>query len=345
MHKTKCTTIINRCADFCESSVLELQSEYLLQLYRKNDKTDKMMKKLILVFLMWNLIACTTEQSTSDTSAENSVDSTTASLEQDSPKVQVENDLAKKNLRGKIKSREVLVYDATVKDGYVTNGAAQGGIKTTYNELGNKVELLTYNEENKRISTWSYSYNDKNKLSQSNYSDDNVTRTIVYEYNTNNQLISSEESVNGKIVKQMTYVYDEDGNEIENRASFVESKGKSRSVNAYDDQGRLRETNIYDEKDELQLKQLYTYNEKGQEIQQSIFTGDNAPSYKRKYEYDTKGNKIKDIAFTGNGVVNPSDTYKYKYEYDQNGNWTTQIRYNYNDVADQFIEQKITYYE
>jgi hypothetical protein len=305
-----------------------------------------MMKYLIAGFLMWNLIACTTEQNTGDITTNGAVlTNETGDVTQKTPSPKFENDLAKKNLNGKIESREVLVYEALIKEGYVTNGATKGGIKTTYNAFGNKVELLTYDENKKVVSTWKYTYDASNNLLEGNYSDENVRRKVSYNYDDKNQLTSSDESVNEKLVKQTTYVYDANGNEIGNEASFVESNGKSRSEHAYDEKGQLRETNIYDEKDALQLKQLYTYNEAGQEIQQSIFTGDNAPSYKRKSEYDAKGNKTKDAAFTGDGVVNPSDTYKYKYEYDENKNWATQIRYNYNDVADQFIEQKIAYYE
>jgi hypothetical protein len=275
-----------------------------------------MMKYLIAGFLMWNLIACTTEQNTGDITTNGAVlTNETGDVTQKTPSPKFENDLAKKNLNGKIESREVLVYEALIKEGYVTNGA------------------------------WKYTYDASNNLLEGNYSDENVRRKVSYNYDDKNQLTSSDESVNEKLVKQTTYVYDANGNEIGNEASFVESNGKSRSEHAYDEKGQLRETNIYDEKDALQLKQLYTYNEAGQEIQQSIFTGDNAPSYKRKSEYDAKGNKTKDAAFTGDGVVNPSDTYKYKYEYDENKNWATQIRSNYNDVADQFIEQKIAYYE
>jgi hypothetical protein len=305
-----------------------------------------MIKYLIAGVLMWNLMACTTKENTSGATTNGAVlTDETGDATQKTPSPKFENDLAKKNLNGKIESREVLVYEALIKDGYVTNGATKGGIKTTYNTFGNKVDLLTYNEKKEVVSTWEYAYDASNNLLEGNYSDENVRRKISYNYNDKNQLTSSEESVNEKLVKKTTYVYDEVGNEIGVEASFLESKGKSRSEHAYDDKGYLRETNIYDEKDALQLKQLYTYNEVGQEIQQSIFTGDNAPSYKRKSEYDAKGNKTKDAAFTGDGVVNPSDTYKYKYEYDENKNWATQIRYNYNDVADQFIEQKITYSE
>jgi hypothetical protein len=304
------------------------------------------MKQLILIFIMCNLIACTTEENTgSSATGTVSTNDTTQVAAEDSARSKLENDLAKKNLNGKIKSREVLVYAARIKDGYVTNGAAKGGIKTTYNDFGNQVDLLTYNENKKIVSTWNYTYSKENNLLESTFSDEMVRRKITYDYNNENQLTATKEYVNEKLVKETTFLYDEAGNEIENNASFTESEGKSRSVHAYDDKGHLRETNIYDEKEDLQLKQLYTYNEAGQEVQQSIFTGDNAPSYKRKSDYDAKGNKTKDAAFTGNGVVNPTDTYKYKYEYDEKGNWTTQIRYNYNDVADQFITQTITYYE
>lgn len=305
-----------------------------------------MMKFLVLVFLMCNLMSCTNEKNTSNTAGNEAAlttESKDTTAKKQAPKI--ESDLTKKNLFGKIKSREVLVYKAKIKDGYVTNGVPQGGIKTIYNEFGNQVELLTYDENQKIVSTWKYTYDEENNLLESNFSDDMVSRKTSYAYKDENQRISSREYVNDKLVKETTYVYDDVGNVIESKASFMESNGKSKSVYVYDDKGHLRETNIYDEKDELQLKQLYTYNEAGQEIQQSIFTGDNAPSYKRKSTYDDKGNKIKDAAFTGDGVVNPSDTYKYKYEYDEKGNWKTKIRYNYNDVADQFIEQKITYYE
>lgn len=305
-----------------------------------------MTKYLIAGFLIWNLMACTTEQNTDDTTTDGAVlVDETGETTPETLRPKLENDLTKKNLNGKIKSREVLVYEALIKDGYVTNGATKGGIKTTYNAFGNKVELLTYDENKKVVGTWKYSYDASNNLLEGNYSDKNARRKVTYIYNDKNQLTSSDEFVNEKLVKQMTYAYDASGNEVGNEASFVDSKGKSRSEHAYDEKGQLRETNIYDEKDVLQLKQLYTYNEAGQEIQQSIFTGDNAPSYKRKSEYDAQGNKTKDAAFTGDGVVNPSDTYKYKYEYDKTKNWATQIRSNYNGVADQFIEQKIAYYE
>lgn len=304
------------------------------------------MKHLIIITLLLSLFACTPDENGSNTDVNTVADTTEVKSTTDvkaTPKI--ENDLTKKNLNGAIKSREVLVYEAKVKDGYVTNGNPKGGIKTTYNEFGNKVSLVTYDEHQEVMSTWNYAYDANNNLIESTFSDETVRRKISYTYNDKNQLISSEEFVNDKLVKEMTYVYNEAGYEIENRASFVGSNGKSKSMHTYDENGNLRETNIYDEKDELQLKQLYTYNEQGQEIQQSIFTGDNSPSYKRKSEYDEQGNKTKDAAFTGDGVVNPSDTYKYKYEYDEKGNWTTQIRYDYNGTANQFIEQRISYYE
>lgn len=304
------------------------------------------MKHLILILLLFNLLACTSTEKESSTEIESPVDTTNVSPTTNIEVVpKIENDLTKKNLNGTIQSREVLVYEAMVKDGYVTNGNLKGGIKTTYNKFGNKETLITYDENQKEISQWRYTYDDDNNLIEHVFSDEAVRRKISCTYNDKNQLISSKEFVNDQLVKEMTYVYDEAGYEIESRASFVGSNGKSKSIHVYDEKGNLRETNIYDEKDELQLKQLYTYNDQGQEIQQSIFTGDNSPSYKRKSEYDAKGNITKDAAFTGDGVVNPSDTYKYKYEYDEKENWTTQIRYDYNGTADQFIEQKLSYYE
>ncbi|BDS11332.1 hypothetical protein [Aureispira anguillae] len=299
------------------------------------------MRYFLSIIFLWALVACTSEQEEKTTDLKPQ-DTTTVSRPVTST---VSNDLTKKNLKGKIKSREVLVYTAKIKDGYVTNGELEGAVEIVYDEHGNKLSLTSYDNNKDLLHTWKHHYNASHNLAESNYSDATVNRKLVYTYTNTNQPSICKEYVNDKEVKNTSYTYDNRGNEIEVKDVFMESKGQSKSEHLYDKNGRRRETKIYNEKNDLQLKQLYTYNEAGQEIQQAIFTGDNAPSYKRKFEYDKMGNKIKDLAFDGKGVINASDSYSYKYEYDNKGNWTVRIRYDYNDVANEFTEQKISYNE
>lgn len=300
------------------------------------------MRQLLVGIFLWSIVACTPEQTTTDNNNKvPSTDSTETVLSVQKPK----NHLGQKNLKGKIKTREVLVSVATVKDGYVTNDALKGAIEVSYNEQGNKTKLLTYNEKKEVVNTWEYVYNDDQNILEGKYSDGTVTRLLKYYYNEKKELTHNEEIVNDKLVKKTIYVYNKAGKEVMNEDIFMESNGKSRHVTEYDQKGYKREVKTFDENATLQLKQLYTYNDLGQETQQSIFTGDNIPSYKRKFEYDEKGNKIKNLAFSGDGIVNASDSYKYSYEYDKNGNWTTKIRYDYDDIANEFMEQKIVYYE
>lgn len=298
------------------------------------------MKQLLVGILLWGVMACVPDQTANTEEIIERKDSLKTTLIYQVPN----NDLERKNLKGKLKSREVLVYKATIKDGYVTNDVLKGGIEVNYNEQGNQTKLVTYNEEKKVLNTWTYTYNSTEDLVESKYTDGGVNRTLKYLYNDAKKLNICEEYVNNKLIKKTTYVYNKKGKKVMTRDIFMESDGESKHVYEYDETGYNRETKTYDETGSLQLKQLYTYNELGQEIQQSIFTGDNIPSYKRKFEYDEKGNKIKNLAFNGDGVINAADSYKFKYEYDNQGNWTTKIRYDYDDVADEFMEQKIIYY-
>lgn len=298
------------------------------------------MKYLWMLMLMGSLVSCTSEQEHSSTEVAEPTSTAVVAAPQ-----KMTNDLSKKNLKGAIKSRKVEVYAAVIKDGYVTNGAPKGAVEVSYNKAGNQTKLLTYNEEGAVANTWTYTYNEGGLLEESNFSDGNITRRLSYDYNKKNQRTICREYVNDKEVKTTTYGFDDKGREQTINDSFVGSKGRNKSVHGYDGKGNKVMTKIYNEQEELQLEQFFTYNEAGQEIQQAIFTGNHLPSYKRKFEYDKQGNKIKDTAFDGEGIADPSDSYKYEYEYDEKGNWTVQIRYNYNDVADEFVEQKITYYE
>ena len=300
------------------------------------------MKQLFFIVLVLSLVACTSENNTNESSNTTTTDSTQNVATTAAKKV--DNDWAKKNLKGQPQSREIWVYEAAVKDGYVTNGALKGGRKSTYNQDGNELESVTYNAAKEEMGTWKYQYDANGKCTESTFADGRVNRRLVYTYDDKGNRTTCEEMVNDELVKKTTYEYDAQGREIAILDVFVSGNIQTKREHQYDGQGNKQETNIYDEEGNLNLKQFYVYNAEGKEIERSIFNGNNTPSYKRKFKYDEKGNAVGNLAFDADGKVNASDCSKFSYEYDEQGNWTTRVTSTYDDVAKEFSEQKITYF-
>ncbi len=323
------------------------------------------MKPILLILLLFCVLACDTDNNSEQPKKD-------ATEKNDSAIKTTENDWTKNNLKGTIKSKEEWEYTAIIKEGYVTNGTLRQGTITDYNKEGRKTKVVVYNSKKEVDNTWNYQYDAAGNCIESVYSSKNSNNKSTATFDDKGNRIELKEYVEGELVGRTTYVYDANGRELESNAAFDEggSHTENKCVNRYDENGNKKETVFYNEAGGINFKYFYSYDSAGNETQRAIFTGDGAPSYKytyqydaanrvvekkdfdqdgslrykRTFKYDEKGNIVESLSFEKDNI-NTDYCSKFSYEYDKQGNWIVMIRYNYLDVAQEFTERKIVYYE
>lgn len=295
------------------------------------------MKYLLFFSLLFALFSCTNSNPTTENNDPNldSLSTMQGLLKQ--------NDWDKKNLKGKIKERKVLVYNNASKTKEVSKDKLIGGLLVRYDKQGNELENSSYNEKKEVASTWKHNYNKQGNRTESIFTNAKLKRKFTYTYDNNGNCLEWKEFTNDTLVKTTQYTYNAKGQEMEALEKLVAGV-EVKSIHEYDKQNKRRETSIYDETGALNIKYLYSYNELGQEIQQSTIGGDNSPVYKRLLEYDTYNNKLRELSYTGDGLVNRADSFKYSYLYDEQKNWTQRITENEEGLIIEIAEQTFVYF-
>lgn len=250
------------------------------------------------------------------------------------------NDWTKEKLKGKVKSYVQTSYKVKGlgKDNKLNIGDVIGEEKISFNEKGNKIKAYSSYAD---ILIVGYEYDEKDNLIHNN------TYTTL-----------------GKLIEEVTFRYDNNGNKIEMNRSKPNGIKRKCSY-GYDKVGNLIQEKCYDADDMPRSKVIYKYDENNNQIEKDSYNSSGKSDIKINYYYDSEGNKIKEATtfyekLSGNviyqydnkgNVIYVENTgssgnvsrYAYKLTYDEHNNWIKKVFYS-NDIPKRIIEREYTYY-
>ena len=167
-------------------------------------------------------------------------------------------------------------------------------VKYYYDSFGNVIEEIQIDSENEIELRNVYEYNgDGKKISYKKYLGDGSLQrndtyyydingrliketsyegysVIIYEYNSNNNLIERRSYENGELVRKEKYSYDDNNNKIE---EIVYQAGKKWTTkNVYNNKNQLVEIFQYEPNDELGSKYTLNYDDMGNEISHEYYS-------------------------------------------------------------------------
>lgn len=162
----------------------------------------------------------------------------------------------------------------------------------------------------------------------------------VYKYDdAGNLLEENGYNLDGKLVNQHIYVYDEQNRKIQwTSVSYhpQENSKPHRWTYSYDEQGRLKEEKAFSDEgngfmstDSLGSphRKLFVYKNQNKPEATLFFKANEEFARMSLMSYDRRGNEIEDIRYDANGNVTEKTLYKYKF--DKLGNWTEQKTYEW----------------
>ncbi|MCT4581975.1 MAG: hypothetical protein N4A35_11190 [Flavobacteriales bacterium] len=182
---------------------------------------------------------------------------------------------------------------------------------TLFDQKGNKIEVIYYNQSRKKSSSESFAYNVKGNMIEWSFynSKGKLDSKRKYQYDENGNVIKSENyNSEGIVDSKNFYSYDRLGNQIKVEKYFSEGK----SIIKYDSYGNEIEYTIYNSEDESTYKTTKKYNDKGKLIQSIIFSPNRTHITNDKY--DDNGNIILRTSFI-DSVLFSKKTYRYYEEY------------------------------
>lgn len=244
-------------------------------------------------------------------------------------------------------------YDGNSNVTKIENLTTQKTKETYVYTTGNRLlEQKVFNETTGVLfSTTKFDYNTTGALSRKTTSEGSNTTVINYGYNNDDQLITVKKTVNGKVVEDLLYEYDQDGNRLSKTKLLEHShfhyhrdtNGEIFSITK--ETGGVPESvsNFYRDADGNLLSMRYNeivyyyqFNARGDVIALT----DSAGTVATAYEYDEWGNVL---GITGNQALAEANPYRYvgKYgvHYDQDSNLYLMGWRDYDPSIGRFIVQ------
>ncbi|MBE6976087.1 MAG: hypothetical protein E7439_02680 [Ruminococcaceae bacterium] len=215
-------------------------------------------------------------------------------------------------------------FTVCYEDKRVTNTNYLGGestrettykIKCEYDDYGNPILEIYYDEDGKIENKYVYTYDEHNNLLQATVYDkkDNV----IYE-------------------AKLTYVYDED-DRISKMAFYDENESYS-LLFRYDNGDDLVTLCVhYGRNTDIESTYECEYDEDGNEVRRIFKNGNGKKTGETTYKYDEYGNQIRSVTYDAEGEI----TEKTSSEYDRYGNRTRYTVYNSDGTPD--YRQKVSY--
>ncbi len=203
------------------------------------------------------------------------------------------SDAEDENLKGKVK---IIVQDTEDLSGTWSVQGRKPSSITYFNEKGNYTERISYDSQGNPFQITMYGYIDDRRVSNS--------KAARHEYDPPVMALpkaKSEEPVkksDSRYEYSFEYKY-EDGKLTEKQMVFSNSKKGMKYV--YNHNGNQIEELVYTTEGELNQKYLVTLDENGYEIEKTSYGVTKIypdRKYRYKYEFDEKGNWIKKTTFT-----------------------------------------------
>lgn len=220
---------------------------------------------------------------------------------------------------------------------------------STYDEAGNLLQEITYNQEKEIVHTYKYSYDAQNhiteellldeeglisekkqlvwgedglKLKEMLFYSDDAFDTTTFEYN-NNKLLVAKITVDEENELEKTEIFDYNGENLtkhiikdsDNKITFEETY-------IYNEKNQLNESKAIDKVDNSVNIYKYSYDDKGNVEELLQYNEKNKLVYRRLYEYNAQ-NKVVKIVEEDAG--NKNATF---YEYDNHGNIIKEEEFN-----------------
>jgi len=256
-------------------------------------------------------------------------------------------DKEKFGLKGPVKQYKKIVYEAVYRHGKMVPGKMRDILPAnwcwTFDRDGNKIVDIMFNSKGEYVQFMP---------------SDSANKSIDKTFDKNDECISIREKLmndegktlafttydkTGKLLSNIEYKYDENGNNIET-ICYSNGKQTSRSEREYNLKGQCIKLMNYNAKNELQGTTNYTYTKDGKE-KQSITHNENRDEYNTYTNYyDPEGNQLGDASFGQYRDYTKPFRPEDKYEYDHHDNETTKYSI-YNGEIQEFTFSEYTYYD
>lgn len=263
----------------------------------------------------------------------------------------IKNDLQIGNLKGKIKSVEIINPENAQyiegDDDYIENSIPVESYK--YNNMGYLTESVKYEDGQGRLQE-SYKYDTENNLieyirhpnpygygySKKTYQYDNkgnkvkgvindlaegINHTLTYQYNDQSLIEKISYSSDSITYDATIYNYDDENNKIGIVSFYSDGRIKQSDSLKKDDKGNRIEVVSYGRGRKYQLK----YNNKDNLIEIIYYDWNGELSYKEAYQYNDAGNKVKMTHL----IYPYMDEINKIYKYDTKNNQIEMIETNY----------------
>lgn len=270
-----------------------------------------------------------------------------AACHQSDKNIYLSKKLAEEKLKGRVKTVMHLSWVAKEIDGVPTRVGLDAKSLETYDEKGNMIEEIIYddNDTRKVIDSFIYTYNTAGQIAKTIRYLSGGTVYAYYEYlydSSGNLKEDTRYFDNGKKHTRNTYKYS-GHNQMEHRIFVYKEYNNSVEEKVirfvYNKKGQMIESKAY-AKDRLTYSStFYDYDSYGNVIDKR-WKWDNGEEHRDQISYDKEGNEIKTTS------TSPGKTYSYKYvynNYDKASNWQTQSLVQENTVT-QIFDREMTYY-
>ena len=222
---------------------------------------------------------------------------------------------------------------------YGSNGYTSTSIYTTkydYDNKGNLIKEIEYNE-NESISSWyEYEYENGNRIKRtSRNSDGSISSYYLSEYNNKgNEIKRVSYKADESISTRYQYEYDSNGNMTKEVRCSPDGNTCKRYELTYDSNGNMIKNEEFDTQGNLTENYIYTWS--GNKVTYDKYNG-TVFSYKAEETYITVNSKKLGTLY----IRENSDGSKEKREreYDAKGNRTKSIEYKWDETTESYVKE------
>ncbi|MFQ5950254.1 MAG: hypothetical protein ACE5J1_06170 [Nitrospiria bacterium] len=223
-------------------------------------------------------------------------------------------DKEKERLLGPVKTVLIEMAEMSEKDGKWVAGTRMPWTSTTYDSQGRRIEEdQLYNDEPLNFkSVFIYDANGRLKEGVEYDYQGVIAFTWSYIHETETKMIEERYRPDGSLFSKSIYLYDPEGNLIEETRSHTQTANGFKWVYRYDKAGKKVEESFY------LIRSKGLPNQTGTSL-----------NYRSVYSYDDKGRLTEETQYDPAGGVKSEQ--KFRYEYDDEGNWTSQTAWQRGD--------------
>ena len=219
-----------------------------------------------------------------------------------------------------------------------------GTEKRVFNRKGKLIEWNSFNSLLSSEVFRKYKLNKNGEWESSEIINSNgKILNMIYEYNSNNNLISIKTYENTMLIKAQKIVFDDVGNIKETILNEIDKNLEFRIFSVFNDKGKLLERTIHDKNNHIKERRSFHYDNNGKEIENIVNYGDNN-EVKIILEYDKINNNNISVRKHYNKTGKLIKKIEFEYTYDDFNNWVIKKKKT-DGVITSILEREIEYYE